>query len=141
MSKDTFPERDLECDIYCVYGAQGLAVHGCAVLSSPALPFCEKPYLLGALGPSGGQSELNLVVFHSCLSWGAVLHVNVCNLHLVWCARSQLQETGLVFDGAHQACSLLCWIQVLRSKCPIWVQEGKKYFWPQSSALPLKRQY
>lgn len=58
---------------------RGLAMHGCAVLSSPALPFCDKCYLLGALGPSGGKSELNLIVFHSCLGWGASLHVAVCN--------------------------------------------------------------
>lgn len=87
---------------------RGLAVHGCAVLSAPALPFCEKCYPPGALGPSGGKSELNLMVFHSCLGWGASLRVTVCNLHLVWCARSQLQRTGLVFDGECQACSLLC---------------------------------
>lgn len=87
---------------------RGLAVHGCAVLSAPALPFCEKCYPPGALGPSGGKSELNLMVFHSCLGWGASFRVTVCNLHLVWCARSQLQRTGLVFDGEYQACSLLC---------------------------------
>lgn len=120
---------------------RGLAMHGCALLSSPALPFCEKCYLPGALGPSGGKSELNPMVFHSCLVWGASLHVTVCNLHLVWCARSWLQRIGLVFDGECQARSLLCWIQVLRSKCPIWVQESKMYFWPWSFALPMKRQY
>lgn len=109
---------------------RGLVMHGCVVLSSPELPFCEKCYLLGALGPSGGKSELNLIVFHSCLGWGASLHVPVCNLHLVCCAGSQLQRTGLVFDGACQVCSLLCWIQALRSKFPIWVQESKMYFWP-----------
>lgn len=117
---------------------RGLAMHGCVVLSSPEYPFSENCYLLGALGPSGGKSELNPIVFHSCLGCGASLHVTVCNLHLVCCAGSQLQRTSLVFDGACQVCSLLRWIQALGGKFPIWIQEN---FWPWSFVLPMKRQY
>jgi len=59
------------------------AVHRCAELSSLALPFCETRSLLGALGPSGGESELTQTAFRSCLGLDAALHITVCNLHLV----------------------------------------------------------
>lgn len=42
------------------------ATHPCAELSSLVLLLYELCYLLGPLGPSGGEPELDQIVFCSC---------------------------------------------------------------------------
>lgn len=47
------------------------------------LPLRETCYLLGALGLSGGEREMDQIVLCSCSGWDMALHVAVCNFSLV----------------------------------------------------------
>lgn len=106
-----------------------------AELSSRVLPLRETCYLLGALGLSGGEREMDQIVLCSCSGWDMALHVAVCNFSLVG-------VQGLICRGLVSCLTAALCVPCLagpRTECSTWVQESQMCLWPWFT-LSLKRQ-
>lgn len=124
-SEDTFSEHHTECDVYHIHSAQGVSnAETCrAELSNVVL-------LWDLLSPRRSGAFRRQIWTE--LDSGLQLLLFVCEISVVkgW---SCVQRSCV-------ACSLLCCMQVPRSKCPFWLQESKRCFCLYPFVLSMKRQ-